>query len=506
MLDKKGDTTSDASAMTDAYLRDNFKELYAQYSEGADYIQQIREKFGDTNKDIEQMISDLDGDHLGILMGLDQSTIRDWGELADIIQRVANIDLNNVTSLVDGDPGAMLEAASDKYNIYQSLEDQVRGGKSVSKKEVESLDPELQKYFDMMANGTFKMTGDAEEFYDKVNSLKLDGFFDTLDAVNREKEKSKALQAKDFNYEELDQQAYKFAQVDPIDYDLVKQQLDYLQIVTDTNSKLGLQIEQWAKLAEDQELSKEHVDAIAEAISNASDQTKNLEENQKELEATAKEVAHQLHDAMFPTDADIDTKTLDSLTKVIQDIADESDDLADSLAGNSRAAEDVAESILRFDNAIEDVVKNYQNWMDALNSGSIQEQAEIIDGLRDAYADLLDLDGSSLSNDFLTNTENLNLMKAAIDGNVEAYDELLTKAGQDILINCDIDTAQFQIDKANIESMIDQVNWDDINVQASIEYANFLQGLEDIVNAAGMTAKEATDYLASMGVDAEVVE
>ena len=155
-------------------------------------------------------------------MGLDQSTIRDWGELADIIQRVANIDLNNVTSLVDGDPGAMLEAASDKYNIYQSLEDQVRGGKSVSKKEVESLDPELQKYFDMMANGTFKMTGDAEEFYDKVNSLKLDGFFDTLDAVNRELDKSKALQAKDFNYEELDQQAYKFAQVDPVDYDLVK--------------------------------------------------------------------------------------------------------------------------------------------------------------------------------------------------------------------------------------------------------------------------------------------
>ena len=509
MLDEKGDTTSDASAMTDAYLRDNFKELYAQYSEGANYIQQIREKFGDTNKDIEQMISDLDGDHLGILMGLDQSTIRDWGELADIIQRVANIDLNNVTSLVDGDPGAMLEAASDKYNIYQSLEDQVHGGKSISKKEVESLDPELQKYFDMMANGTFKMTGDAEEFYDKVNSLKLDGFFDTLDAVNRELDKSKALQAKDFNYEELDQQAYKFAQVDPIDYDLVKQQLDYLQIVTDTNDKLNIQIDQWAKLAEDQALSKEYVDAIAEAISNAGDQTKNLEENQKELEATAKEVAHQLHDAMFPTDADIDTKALDSLTKVIQDIADESDDLADSLTEDSRAAEDVAESILRFDNAIEDVVKNYQGWMDALNNGSIQEQAEIIDGLRDAYADLLDLDGSSLSNDFLTNTENLDLMKAAIDGDIEAYDELLSRAGQDIIAHLKLsseDYAQFQAELANVQAMMDEMNFQDIEIGAVLDDADFIAGLENMVNAAGMTAKEATDYLASMGVDAEVIE
>jgi hypothetical protein len=45
--------------------------------------------------------------------------------------------------------------------------------------------------------------------------------------------------------------------------------------------------------------------------------------------------------------------------------------------------------------------------------------------MRDAYADLLDLDGSSLSEEFLTNAENLDLMKAAIDGNTEAYDQLL---------------------------------------------------------------------------------
>ena len=146
---------------------------------------------------------------------------------------------------------------------------------------------------------------------------------------------------------------------------------------------------------------------------------------------------------MFPTDSDVDTEVLETLSETIQDIADESDELADSLTEDSRAAEDVAESILRFDNAIEDVVKNYENWMDVLNSGSIQEQAEIIDDLRDAYADLLDLDGSALSNDFLTNAENLDLMKAAIDGDIEAYDELLTRAGQDILINCGIDTAQF---------------------------------------------------------------
>jgi len=28
----------------------------------------------------------------------------------------------------------------------------------------------------MMANGSYKMTGDAKDFYETVNNLKLDGF------------------------------------------------------------------------------------------------------------------------------------------------------------------------------------------------------------------------------------------------------------------------------------------------------------------------------------------
>ena len=49
MLDRKGDTTSDATAIADTYLRDNFRTLYTQYSDAADYIEQIRKKFGEVN-------------------------------------------------------------------------------------------------------------------------------------------------------------------------------------------------------------------------------------------------------------------------------------------------------------------------------------------------------------------------------------------------------------------------------------------------------------------------
>jgi len=132
-----------------------------------------------------------------------------------------------------------------------------------------------------------------------------------------------------------------------------------------------------------------------------------------------------------------------------------------------------------------------------------------MDELRDAYADLLDLDGSTLSNDFLTNTENLDLMRAAIDGDTDAYDELMSRAGQDIITHLQLspeDYTQFQIDLANVQAMMDGMNFQDIEIGASLDDANFIAGLENMVNAAGMTAQQATDYLASMGVDAEVIE
>jgi len=54
--------------------------------------------------------------------------------------------------------------------------------------------------------------------------------------------------------------------------------------------------------------------------------------------------------------------------------------------------------------------------MAALENGSLQDQAEVIDGLKDAYSDLLDLDGDSLSDAFLKNTDNLQKMKEAANG------------------------------------------------------------------------------------------
>ena len=73
------------------------------------------------------MISDMDEDHLGMLMKLDPSTIKDWDTLAGIIQRIAGIDLSYTAAAISLDPESVQAAASDQYNIYQSLEEHVNG-------------------------------------------------------------------------------------------------------------------------------------------------------------------------------------------------------------------------------------------------------------------------------------------------------------------------------------------------------------------------------------------
>jgi hypothetical protein len=66
------------------------------------------------------------------------------------------------------------------------------------------------------------------------------------------------------------------------------------------------------------------------------------------------------------------------------------------------------------------------------------DQSEVVEGLRDAYGDLLDMDASSLSDEFLTSKQNLEDMKLAIDGDTEAYNRLMMAAQSDIVTHLNL--------------------------------------------------------------------
>ena len=519
----------DSADATSAYLEEYYQGLYLKYNKFAQFMKDTETRLQTAMPDnMKEILSKMTDKQLAAFLRLDFSTVNDWKLIAQYAQSIANANVQHTADMLDVNPDALIQSAATRYQTYQDVEDKVKSGKGLSKTEFESIDnPEIQKYFRLAANNTYKLQGSIQDFTNAVDSIKIQGFVDNVDLINRDLAKVQAINEKfqsgawdedffskiDYNaadvYDSMSHRDRLNKYSDSDFTDLVNGQLEYLEVLGKSDEELANHVKIWKDAYYNQTLTREQLEQIYQAIKRYSDQTKELGKTQEERARQLTESYHNLHDAMFPTDSDVDQSALQSLSGVIQEIALASNQLDNSLETDAEAAEDVAQSILRFDDAITDVTDNYEDWIKALNSGAIQDQAGVIEGLRDAYADLLDMDASALSYDFLRDAENLELMKSAIDGNVDAYDQLLERAGQSILMQVGLDTSQFQADKDAIQTAMEVLTgqqFDDIEIGAALNDENFLAGLEDIVNASNMTAQQATDYLASMGVDAEVIE
>ena len=207
----------------------------------------------------------------------------------------------------------------------------------------------------------------------------------------------------------------------------------------------------------------------------------------------------------------LDTDEIEGLSKTLQELAKDFDEnnkganeLSEELIDNEKAAKEVAKEIKRYDRALESVRDNQKEWTEALKSGNPDDMAKAIGEMDKAYSDMLDIDPGSLSEGFLQNAKNLELMKEAAEGSEKAYAELQARAEDDLLIQAGIDPNSDIWGEIN--SLQDTIHSgiDDIEVGASIDNTQAIQAMNELINMAGMTAEEATNYLASMGVDAEV--
>jgi len=127
--------------------------------------------------------------------------------------------------------------------------------------------------------------------------------------------------------------------------------------------------------------------------------------------------------------------------------------------------------------------------------------------MANTYGDLLDMDGSVLSEDFLKNTENLDLMLEAIQGNGEAYDELVRRASEDQIranidwTNLEEGTNKFNEIIALRDSAMEALSSMEVG---PIDDTKFIASLEQMINNLGLSVEEATNLLGSMGVDAQI--
>ena len=394
--------------------------------------------------------------------------------------------------------GFNLQDFKTNYSFAQGVKD----GESYSADDITQLDVAYQQYFQEQLDGSYKLTIAASEFKEIVESIELDKL---QKEIASQKEQLGA--AGNITSEQLEQ--YSSGQ------ETNKQLVEAMGGVwTEEDQEANIEATQAAAAAY-MELSNSLI-ANSEAASLTADTVAELDALLANGSISIEQYNQRLEQMRNTVDADVDTEQYENLTKLIQSMAEASDDnregaqeFSEDLKDNEKAAKKVAEAILRYDSAVEDVKKNSKDWMKILKSGNLQDMAEIMDDLQNSYEDMLDLDGDVLSDDFITNTENLELMTKAANGSEEAYNELAKRASEDIIAQCkleaDFNQAKFDTALADFQAQCAALNLPDLEVGANLDQGNFLQACTDLVNAAGMTADQATSYLASMGVDAEVV-
>lgn len=203
-------------------------------------------------------------------------------------------------------------------------------------------------------------------------------------------------------------------------------------------------------------------------------------------------------------DEDVDTSSHEQLTKTLMREAKTLDILDDGLANNKKAARNLSEEILRFNSAVQTVISNYDEFLEAIESDDIIQNSEALEELRNAYADVLNVSAEGFSNDFISDVNNLNLLRDAVNGVEGAYESLQRALVDDIRAHVSIDTEQFEEGLAAIEQLKLDMEFDDIRIGAQLDDRQFLEGLTRIINMMALTEDQANSLLGAMSIDAEL--
>lgn len=261
-------------------------------------------------------------------------------------------------------------------------------------------------------------------------------------------------------------------------------------------------------LAGNYENTSVETNAYQSALQNLTTLDENATEAEKELAQAKLQNAESslllaTRSGELAEEYDLDAEAIEQYAKELQSANKSTNITAQEFA-------EMAKDQLRFDKAVTKTTENIEDWRKelALANKTGHLSVETTTELQDAYGDLLDIDGSTLSASFIKNVDNLQDLEKAISGDEEAYNRLQKVAAKDLLVSLGLDDTQFQNDINEINQLLTNNgygNFADLEIGASIDNAAVLAGLSEIVNQAGMTVGQAQSYLSELGFDANVI-
>ena len=527
--------SDEAFTLADNYIRKNFNDLYKNYSQIADYLANLRYNFKEFDEEVAEKLGQLSSEQLAFIESFEiGKELSGWQQLKDILEYMETADLSNLKVILD--PDAAIEEATAQYDLYSSLAEQISSSdkQTIGKKEYEKLTPEVQEFFSLIANGQYKMTGDAKKFYDTVNNLSLEGFKQNIKDLEGSADRLKNLQ----NYQIFTGRAIKEEAAKDNDFTWINTQFDFL---TEMGYNLN-QIVKWkAQLQTGSKDKREELffavnDAVIDVRRNIIDLQATIDtyseavekaiySNQLAIARSAdsfKILKEYLNDGIIGIQAysqaaiqldkvldleGLDTEELKDYSDYLQEIAVKSNELSDELLENSDAAEIVAKGIMKMNDAIDTLANNWEKWLDIFNNSSemSKEYADAMDKARNTIADLLDISVSYVSSDFIR--EHLDEITEAATGSEAAIDGLKAALSEDIIARIILEngideTMQGQIlsDIASLQAIIP-----DLEIGATLEDNDFVTKAQELVDKCKLTVDQANAVFDSLGFETNFV-
>lgn len=421
------------------------------------------------------------------------------------------------------------EISSDNYGYLQKYEDQINEYLATHESEFDTL----RHYFSRTATGDYSFKGDAEELQEIFNTVILEefnrGLQDSIESFNALKEIADSAEGYQEKYNQANSsiegmlsfiQTIQGENKSPeikIAEDLYSQNSDLYQGTEGIETFKNANPEVYERLLQIFESLKNLYPELAQEIEDYEESINNFGEAVDSINT----------EKLKELDADVSNDGLKERVAFLKEYGTELYGINKETLNNTEAIRLIAEEMLRAEAAAKRFQSSWKDWLEGFQSGKITIQ--MLQDLENTYSDLLNLSQDThLSKSFLESAENAWLMKEALDGNIEAYNELLEKASDDIIYNSFEEIRQGIEEKAirlNLEvdtvgltnyilSEMDRIQDElyamgDLSIGMEIDpvkYANFYDELNNLINMAGWTADEATARLAEMGIDAEVVE
>lgn len=201
---------------------------------------------------------------------------------------------------------------------------------------------------------------------------------------------------------------------------------------------------------------------------------------------------------------DLDEDVFQGYAEYIADIADESDELADSLETDADAASVVTQSIMRMNKGIEDLAEGIEEWTDVMRNSdkTSQEYFEALSHIRDGLADILDTEAQYISASFVK--DHLDDIALAAEGNIGAIDRLRDAYADQIVLDIVADDEQITTTKDKISAAINDIQANIPKIEIGrVDDASFLDSLQKIIDDSNLTVEETNKMLSALGFEAE---